>query len=270
MRKFFKDSDDFFYIINSQVKSVKSISQISTGWTNFVFRVKARDGTYIFRFPRNDFFSKQLEKECAFLASFDHTLLSVKIPKMKLCSFIGRPFSVHKALKGKPLSKCKLHFWQKQKLAWSAAKFLMEFSSIHTSMPLPTTSEFLRQLSLVSGTGYELKKHTPLIYAERRGLVLSHGDFNPGNILIRHGKMCGVLDFAFVSYSSPLDDIARLVGRMPTLKDFMFYQLEKIGFDESDKALVMQICGVWDYVEQRYIEYIKREHPDIILPEKES
>ena len=82
--------------------------------------------------------------------------------------------------------------------------------------------------------------------------------------------MCGVLDFAFVSYSSPLDDIARLVGRMPTLKDFMFYQLEKIGFDESDKALVMQICGVWDYVEQRYIEYIKREHPDIILPEKES
>lgn len=267
MRKFFINSDDFFYIINSQMKGVKSIKQISTGWTNFVFEVKAMGGKYIFRFPRNDFFAAQLEKECSFLASFDHKLLPAKVPKIKLCYFKGRPYSRHAAIKGKPIEKCNLSKRKTERLAKDMLNFLDALSKISTKVKLPTTSQFLRELSLVSGGEYDLSKHAALEIEEQKGLVLSHGDFNPGNILVRRGKMYGVLDFAFVSYSTPLDDVARIVGRRGSLAKFILPQLQLRGETSDAETRIEKLCEVWRYVEQKYIEYIKREHRDIILPE---
>ena len=60
--KYFTVNDDFKTIIEKEVGEVKSIHQISTGWTNFVYDVKTSNNEYIFRFPRNDFFSDVLEK----------------------------------------------------------------------------------------------------------------------------------------------------------------------------------------------------------------
>lgn len=267
MRKFFKDSDDFFYIINTQLEKVKKIEQISTGWTNFVFEVKAKGGKYIFRFPRNDFFAEQLEKECSFLASFDHNLLPVKVPEIKLVYFKSRPYSRHKAISGRPLSKCKLSKHRANIFAKDALNFLDALASIRTRVNLPTTSQFLKELSLVSGGEYDLDKHMALEKEERAQLVLSHGDFNPGNILMKHGKMHGVLDFAFVSYSTPLDDVSRVIGRFPALEKPIVSQLKARGNFEDAEMRIAELCQVWQYVEQQYIEYIKREHRDIILPE---
>lgn len=267
MRKFFISSDDFFYIISTQVAKIRSVKQISTGWTNFVFKVKAKGGEYIFRFPRNDFFSAQLEKECAFLAGVCRRKISVTLPQIKLCLFKGRPYSVHKSLNGKPLSECNLSEKKLKKVAASALKFLNELAQISSQVPLPTTSQFLRKLSLVSGGEYDLSQHAALEMEEEKGLVLSHGDFNPGNILIRHGKMCGVLDFAFVSYSTPLNDVARIVGRYPHIAQPIFDELKKRGAPDDVEERVSALCQMWKYVEERYIEYIKREHRDIILPE---
>lgn len=267
MRKFFISSDDFFYIISTQVKKIKSVEQISTGWTNFVFKVKARGGEYIFRFPRNDFFSTQLEKECAFLAGICRREISVALPEIKLCSFKGRPYSMHKSLAGKPLAECNLSAKKLKKVALSALRFLNELAQISPRLSLPTTSQFLKELSLVSGGDYDISKHVALEKEEKLGLVLSHGDFNPGNILIRHGKICGVLDFAFVSYSTPLDDIARIVGRYPQIARPIFDELKKRGAPDDVEERVAALCQMWKYIEEKYIEYIKREHPDIILPE---
>lgn len=266
MRKFFINSDDFFYIINSQVTKIKSVEQISTGWTNFVFKVKAKGGEYIFRFPRNDFFSVQLEKECAFLAGVCRRKMSVALPEIKLFSFQGRSYSVHKLLAGRPLAECSLSAKKLKKVAISALRFLDELAQIVPRHSLPTTSQFLRELSFVGGGEYDMSKHTALEKEENLGVVLSHGDFNPGNILIKHGKMCGVLDFAFVSYSTPLDDVARIVGRYPQIARPIFDELKKRGAPDDVEERVMALCQMWEYVEKKYIEYIKREHPDIILP----
>lgn len=270
MRKFFKDSDDFFYIIISQLKRVESVRQISTGWTNFVFEVRAKSGKYIFRFPRNDFFSQQLEKECTFLAGIDRKLLPVKVPNIKLCYFKGRPYSVHRALKGKPLSECGFRRRKLKKIAKQLLDFLEKLALVKTHVNLPTTSQFLKNLSLVGGGEYDISRHFPLEEEERRKLVLSHGDFNPGNILIKWGKVCGVLDFAFVSRSSPLDDVARIVGRYPRISKYLFDELRKRGAPADIKKRVFALCDVWSYVEERYVDYIKREHRDIILPDKLS
>lgn len=267
MRKFFINSDDFFYIISSQVQKIKRVERISTGWTNFVFKVKARGGEYIFRFPRNDFFSTKLEKECAFLAGICRRKISVALPEIKLCSFKGRSYSVHKSLAGKPLADCSLSAKKLKKVALSALQFLDEFAQIFPRFSLSTTSQFLRELSLVGGGEYDISKHEVLEKEEKLGVVLSHGDFNPGNILIKHGKICGVLDFAFVSYSTPLDDVARIVGRYPQIARPMFDELKKRGAPDNIEERVAALCQMWKYVEEKYIEYIKRKHPDIILPE---
>ncbi len=274
MRKFFVNSDDFFYIIKTALPSVKKVKLISTGWTNFVYVASSRRGKYIFRFPRNDFFSQQLVKECKFIEKIADQKISFLIPKLELRFYKHKPYSMHKLLAGRPLSNCTLSSRKKERLAKDVCLFVQELQIIKPKMNLPTTSKFLENLSKVSGkgVGYDLTKHASLIQAENEnGLVLSHGDLNPGNIIMRRGRMVGVLDFAFVSYSSPLDDLARLIGR----SDESYFILLKNAYqkafkqeinDEDIKALI----SVWDYVEEKYVDYIRREHPDILLPEKFS
>mgnify|MGYP003295185771 CR=1 FL=1 len=61
---------------------------------------------------------------------------------------------------------------------------------------------------------------------EKHGLTLSHADLNPGNILLdENHNVCGILDFAFVSYTSDLNDMARLIGRLPS--DYYDIMLEE-------------------------------------------
>ena len=60
---FFVENEDLLSIINSNFKKIDNIKKISTGWTNIVFEIKNNNISYILRFPRNDFFSKQIEKD---------------------------------------------------------------------------------------------------------------------------------------------------------------------------------------------------------------
>lgn len=270
MRKFFIASDDFISIINSTLPEVKSVKKIDTGWTNFVFVVKNRAGSFIFRFPRNDFFRKALVKEarfCKFLEGFD---LKVQTPKLRLLFDKGRPFSVHKKLAGKPLNKCHLLPWQSRKVAKQVCEFIEDLAKLTCPLSLPKASTFLKNLSYVSGGGYDLSKHKPLLIAESaKPLYVTHADFNPGNILIKNGKLCAVLDFAFVSRSNHLNDLARLIGR--TNKNFhqILIRQYEITFDcKVDRELLAELVSMWGYVEERYVLYIKKAHRDIVLPKK--
>ncbi len=274
MRKFFVSSDDFFYIIKTKLKKVKSIRLISTGWTNFVFEVKAKGGKYIFRFPRNNFFAEALEKECKFLRLIDKKGVGFKLPTLSLCQYKHRPYSMHKALRGKPLSQCDAKKLNNKKLAKDICKFMINLKNVKVDMPLITTGDFLENLSHVSESAgkYDLSKHMPLVSLENEGgLVLCHGDLNPGNILIRRGKMVAVLDFAFVSICSPLDDLARLLSRCSSeLKQPLLFEFERSFNIQVSSSQLEALTGVWDYVEERYVAYIRKAHPDIVLPEKFS
>ena len=266
MRNYFNISDDFFYIIKTILPQARSIKQISTGWTNFVFKVKSGRKSYIFRFPRNEFFSEALIKECRFCQEI-YKKTSFFTPNLFIFYDKGRPFSFHEVLPGKPLSKCKLSFKQKKAFAKDVCKFLKELSLIRPEIPLEKCSNFLDNLSKITkNSNYDIKKHDFLKKNEQKCLILCHGDFNSGNILIKHHKMISVIDFAFVSYSSPLNDISRLIGRLDeSYEKLLISEFEKAFETRVDVSDIKNLAQMWNYVDENYIAYIKANHPEISL-----
>jgi fructosamine-3-kinase len=65
---FFKSNENFDKIIVDTLKGKKIVkaNQITTGWTNIVYEVETDDGNYFFRFPRDEFWSRTIVKDCEF------------------------------------------------------------------------------------------------------------------------------------------------------------------------------------------------------------
>lgn len=267
--EFFTVNDDFKKIIEKVVGEVKEMHQISTGWTNFVYDVKTKDSEYIFRFPRNTFFSGVLEKEVSF-SQYAVDRLFTPISNIILCQDNERPFTCHKKIKGKSLTSVynQLTKEDKKRIALQVSQFIYELQSLDlTDFPLElsTTSKFLEDLSHVDNAYYDFSKHNNLIKLEQEELVLNHADLNPGNILIdENNNVCAIIDFAFISKSSNINDVSRLIGRLP--KDFHQIMLEAYNQTfESDVSMdqVKSIISVWDYVEEHYINYMRENQPEI-------
>lgn len=267
MIKYFTVNDDFEFIIKQFYPDVKNIKQISTGWTNFVFKAKIKRKWWIFRFPRNSFFSKVLYKEATVCALLQQESLNVKIPKLKILHFKHKPFSMHEFIHGTPLTHCKLSNKQMQIVINQICLFMSQLQKVFLPIKLPFASQFLKDLSRVSNNDYDLSKHDHLNELEKKEKVFSHGDLNPGNILIKDGNVVGVLDFAFACSSTPLNDLARLVERLPKKhKDMFIDEYEKFFQVKIDANSLNELVSMWEYVESQYIEYIKKNHPDIQLP----
>ena len=102
---FFKTNEDFNQIIkNTLKKDIKDIKQITTGWTNIVFEVKTDDGSYFFRFPRDEFWSRTIVKDCEF-ANYIYNKTDFNTSNLQLKFDNERPFSVHKKIEGTPLAE---------------------------------------------------------------------------------------------------------------------------------------------------------------------
>jgi len=267
--KFFTVDDDFKKIIEQQVGETLSVNQISTGWTNFVYDVKTEKGEYIFRFPRNMFFSSVLKKEAAF-SMFIRDQIKTPISNIKLCYDNGRPFTCHEKIAGKSLTSVydNLTEADKKRIADQVAEFIYELQQVQLSkipVDLPTTSKFLEELSRVDDAYYDFNKHASLVDLEQNEMVLNHADLNPGNILIdENNNVCAVIDFAFVSKSSKINDVSRLIGRLP--KDFHEIMLDAYNakFDSNvSMEEVNSLINVWNYVEEHYINYMRENQPEI-------
>ena len=271
MVKYFTINDDFKFIIKQFFPNVKSIVQISTGWTNFVFKAKIKRRWWVFRFPRNSFFCKVLYKEAGVCEFLHKEKLNVRVPRLTILHYKSKPFSIHKMISGVPLTECKLKGKQTKKIAKEICLFMNSICKIKVPIKLPLASTFLKNLSSVSGEGYDLHKHDLLKKMERQESVFSHGDLNPGNILIKRGKVVAILDFAFACKSSPLNDLARLLERVPEQQKLLFVEeYEKIFRTKINLNELSILISMWQYVELRYIEYIKKKHPDIQLPKSFS
>ena len=146
MRKYFTLNDNFIKIIETRFPKHKKIEQISTGWTNYVFIVKSKKGCFIFRFPRNTFFSNALVKECRFLTQIKNENFNVILPNIELNFYNGRPYSIHKLIKGKSLTDSKLSEKQKIRFSKQICEFLEQLSKIKTNMKLGKASTFLKKL----------------------------------------------------------------------------------------------------------------------------
>lgn len=267
--KYFTVNDDFKSIIEREIGKTNNISQISTGWTNFVFEVDGESGEYIFRFPRNDFFSDVLEKEVSF-SKFIKGKINTPTSNIRMCLDKGRPFTCHSKIKGKSLTSAysTLTIEDKKRIADQVSEFIYELQQIpieNIPLNLPTTSEFLANLSHVDNEYYDFSKHDNLIKLEQGDLVLNHADLNPGNILIDENKnVCAIIDFAFVSKSSDLNDVSRLIGRLP--EDFHEIMLSSYN-NRFNKNILMDkihsLISVWNYVEEHYINYMRVNQPEI-------
>ena len=265
--KYFSSNENFKKIIEKKLKEKCVINQIKSGWTNFVFEVKTMQKCYIFRFPRNDFFSNALFKEVKF-SKFIISKVDITTPNLKLCFNKKRPYTYHEKIEGHTLSSCMktLSNEKMQEICDDLCKFLISFQKINSSY-LDKTSCFLDDLSFVCGKYYNLNKHKKLKRLEQNKLVLCHGDFNPGNILLdKNNKFAGVLDFSFVSKSHPMCDVSRLSQRLPKNFDKIFKSTCLRYFkNDFDLKKINNLANMWRYVEKKYIEYIKVNHKDIVF-----
>ena len=270
---FFNQTEDFEKIIKKHIHCFDKMSQIKTGWTNFVFQVFKKDKIYIFRFPRNEFFANALIKECEF-CSFVKDKISFQTPNLKLFFEGERPYSFHEAIAGECLSDCyhDLSLNEKFELANDISKLLIEFSQIdfhkYDKMHFQKVSNFLDELSKVSGNGYDLKEHDFLKQMEEKQMTISHGDLNPGNLILNCHKLYAVIDFAFSGISSPIVDISRMTGRTPNeFSEMLISAYEHKTRQKVDMTSLEKLESTWKYVEDKYILYIKQNHPSIVLPD---
>ena len=267
--KFYTVNDNFKSIIELEVGEIEEMNQISTGWTNFVYDVKTKNDEYIFRFPRNDFFSSVLVKEVAF-SKFIKGKIKTPTSNIDIGYNNGRPFTMHKKIAGKSLTAAyeSLTENDKLKIADQVSDFIYELQQISLDgipIELPTTSQFLADLSHVDNEYYDFSKHDNLVKLENGPLVLNHADLNPGNILVdENNNVCAIIDFAFVSKSSSLNDVSRLIGRLP--KDFHEIMLNSYN-KKFNKLISMDevnsLISVWNYVEEHYINYMRVNQPEI-------
>lgn len=270
MKTYFLDSDNFEKIINSKIKNVQSFKQIQTGWTNFVFDVKTNLHDYIVRFPRNDFFSNALVKEYNVLQDIKDKI-SFITPSLTLYYDNNRPYTIHEKINGKSLSECysSLTIKDKKNLANDICLLIKGFKEINTeNSNLILVSQFLDNLSQVSQNGYDKTIHDYMRKLEKENLIFSHGDFNPGNLILKDNKFVAIIDFSFSGLSHPYTDLSRIIGRCPSdFKALLLNEYNKTFKTEVDENEIAKLIKIWDYVEEKYILYIKQYHPSIKLPD---
>jgi len=79
-----------------------------------------------------------------------------------------------------------------------------------------------------------------------------------------NNNVCAIIDFAFVSASSKINDVSRLIGRLPA----DFHELMLNAYNEKfNTNITMEevnsLISVWNYVEEHYINYMRVNQPEI-------
>ncbi|MBO7717983.1 phosphotransferase [Candidatus Saccharibacteria bacterium] len=267
MASFFTTKDPLDQIITEALpdKRVEKTKHIITGWTNIVIEVKTNDGSFFFRFPRNPFWSKMIEKDAA-VCNFVDGKTSFYTPQMRLCyDAKKRPFSVHEKIEGYTLGDRIYHLSHTAMtgVAYDIAKFIKELSGIDlrnapSKVKYPL-SKFLKELDYKHYKNHIDKDHEFIKETETKNLV--HGDLNLGNILLdENDKVIGVIDFCFAGTGNPNMDVARIVSR-PAPKEFEEAFLSQ--FNDIDEINRMKTA--WHHIDNGYAEHIRTNFPEINL-----
>lgn len=276
MQTYFSLNENFNDIIEKELKEkfnvnrIYNMEQISTGWTNIVYKVKANNGNYYFRFPRDDFWEKTIVKDYEF-AKYIQGKTSFNTVDLKLGYNNDRPFSIHKEIEGTALAEKmdKLSREDIDKIANQLAKFMYELHN------LPYDEN---EIFTVNNIGLELQdfitelleKHVSKednefwykndFKTKPSDQCLVHGDFNSSNVLLdENNNVTAIIDFGFGGFGSKSQDISRIIGRCPeNFKNPIINAYEKIDKQELEKKQLNQDIETWNNIDNAYINYMTK------------
>lgn len=271
---FFVENKDLFSIISTNFKKIDNIKKISTGWTNIVFEIKNNNVSYILRFPRNEFFSKQIEKD-VIVNQFLKNEINLKTTNMWIEYDNNRPYSIHEKVEGFALTE-KIKSLSKKEIDKITNEIAEFFTTIHNISldKIPEVSKiklskFLTDLSKVDDNYYNYSSLIDLDKREKEEKVFCHGDLNIGNIILdKNNNINAFIDFAFASLSTRIADLSRISCRVSTdFLDAIIKKYEKINSLTIDMNELQKCNSMWKYIEEQYIIYMKKYQPEIKLPE---
>lgn len=271
---FFTEKEDLKAIIEEALKSKTSgIKKISTGWTNIVFDATSNGKNYIIRFPRNDFFSQQIEKDVE-ISNFIAKNLCIKTSDMAIHYHNGRPFSIHKKIDGKSLTEriAELNEEKKSNIAKEIANVFYKFHSFDINN-LPNTFQirfynFLSDLPKLNEDKYDFSIFDGMLEDEdKEKKIFAYGDLNIGNIILdEDDNVEAFIDFSFCGISDIYTDLSRTSCRMDdNFFQKILHEYEKLASINLNLNKIEDRKKMWQYIEKEYMAYMKSTFPEIIF-----
>jgi len=270
-KKYFELSDNFEGIIKNTLKDkqIKECKQISTGWTNIVYEAVTNEGNYFFRFPRDDFWSRTIVKDCA-LSNYIYGKTDFNTVKPSLYYDNGRPYSVHNKIEGVVLADKMNELKQEEVdiISDEIAKFMYQLHSVDLKQNKIEEQEnshlnlvnFLDELLVLHVSEEDRNFWNVKEFSKKDNNCLVHGDLNSSNVLLdENNHVTAFIDFGFAGYGNKYFDIARIIGRCPEqFKDSIVKNYEKYENKQLDEKTLNTEIGIWTNIDNGYINYMRK------------
>ena len=267
---FFNIDEDLLSIVKQNLigETIIEYKQILTGWTNIVYAVKTDKDNYIFRFPRNDLFSKRIIVDCEASQFLIKNLTEYNFANLQLkYDNKNRPFSQHKMINGIDLATKfnDLNDKERDNIVKTIAKF---YSNLHSLKPtyqpkqiiLGSFLDFINELANVDDNFYDFSKHNALEWLEKNeDKTYVYGDLNSKNILLNDkNEITAFIDYSFFSFSSPYVDLSRIAPYVDEefLQQLLFYY-QNFTNKKIDKKLFDECVEMIKYIEEQYKVYME-------------
>ena len=271
-KNYFSLDENFDEIIKNSLKDRKILhtEQISTGWTNIVYEVQTDNGSFFFRFPRDDFWARTIVKDCDF-ASYIHGKTDFQTADLKLRFDNGRPFSVHQKIEGTVLADKidELSDEQLKKISNDIAKFMFELHHIKfdktkifsTNNIGHNLTDFLNEL-----LNYHVDPKDKVFwkydeFSKKDNNCLVHGDLNLSNVLLDdNNNVCAIIDFGFGGFGNKYFDISRIMSRTcpKAFKDEIIKEYETLENQKLDYQFLDNEIDIWSKIDNSYINYMRK------------
>lgn len=267
---YFELEDDFKTIIAKalQDKKINKIELIPTGWTNIVYEVETDEGEYFFRFPRDEFWSRTIVKDCEF-AEYIHNKTDFNTVQLQLFYDNGRPFSMHRKIAGTPLAEKMndMNSEEIKKVSNDIAKFMYQMHNVEYSEDEIfnnanniglNLNEFLDELLNVHVSDEDIKFWDKTQITNEKSCLV-HGDLNSSNILLDdNNHVAAIIDFGFGGFGNKYDDVARIIGRCPEdFKKDIVESYEEYSNSKLDSKLLNDNIETWSNIDNAYINYME-------------